>query len=182
TYGARPGERCGDLTVLHEFEEKLRAQFVPAAINRGAYYMSNWLGMLDLVRDRGTLPSFFPADFAFPMVAPEDLGELAARRLLEPARETGLRYLEGPRRYTPRDVADAFSEALGATVEVATIPREAWEDTFVQFGFSKSAAQSYACMTSTVVDDEAEWPDDPERGTTTLRDYIRRAVNQGGRP
>jgi uncharacterized protein YbjT (DUF2867 family) len=142
--------------------------------------MSNWLGMLDAVRDRGTLPSFFPADFALPMVAPEDLGESAARRLLEPASETGLRYVEGPERYTPRDVADAFSTALGMTVEVETIPREAWEETFAQFGFSKAAAQSYACMTGTVVDDEAARPDDPQRGATTLRDYIRSIVEAGG--
>jgi uncharacterized protein YbjT (DUF2867 family) len=180
TYGARPGERCGDLTVLHEFEEKLRAQSVPAAINRGAYYMSNWRGMLDALRDRGTLPSFFPADFALPMVAPQDLGEAAARRLLEPASETGLRHVEGPERYTPRDVADAFSHAVGMTVEVETIPREAWEETFAQFGFSKAAAQSYACMTGTVVDDETKRPNDPERGTTTLRDYIRSIVGAGG--
>ena len=182
TYGARPGERCGDLTVLHEFEEKLRAQSVPAAINRGAYYMSNWRWMLDAARNHGTLPSFFPADFALPMVAPEDLGEAAARRLLEPASETGLHYVEGPERYTPRDVASAFSAALGMTVEVEIIPRDGWEKAFAQFGFSKAAAQSYACMTgATVAADGTEWPDDPERGRTTLRDYIRSIVEAGGR-
>ncbi|WP_104202879.1 NmrA family NAD(P)-binding protein [Billgrantia saliphila] len=180
TYGARPGERCGDLTVLYEFEEKLGAQSIPTAINRGAYYMSNWLGMLDTVRKHGTLTSFFPADFAFPMVAPQDLGEAAARRLMESAHETGLHFVEGPERYSPRDVADAFAEALGITVEVETIPREDWEKTFLQFGFSQEAAKSYACMTGTVVDDKAEWPDRPERGTTTLRDFIRGNVEATG--
>jgi uncharacterized protein YbjT (DUF2867 family) len=179
TYGARPGERCGDLTVLHEFEQRLKAQSIPAAINRGAYYMSNWTGMLDAVRGSGTLPSFFPADMALPMVAPGDLGEAAARRLLEPASDTDLRYVEGPTHYTPRDVADAFSEALDMTVKIVAIPRGAWEATFAQFGFSKAAAQSYACMTRTVVDGEAEKPDDPERGRTTLRDYIRSIVRTG---
>ncbi|HNP71979.1 MAG TPA: NmrA family NAD(P)-binding protein [Kouleothrix sp.] len=176
TYGARAGERCGDLTVLHEFEEKLRAQPIPAAINRGAYYMSNWQAMLDTVRDHGTLPSFFPADFAMPMVAPDDLGEAAARRLLEPASEASLRNIEGPQRYTPRDVADAFAEALGADVAVETIARDAWAATFARLGFSQAAAHSYACMTGTVVDDQAAWPGSPERGTTTLREYIRRIV------
>lgn len=180
TYGARPGERCGDLTVLYEFEEMLRAQSIPAAINRGAYYMSNWLGMLNAVREGGKLPSFFPADFAFPMVAPQDLGEAAARRLMEPAGDIGLRYVEGPARYTSRDVAAAFSEELGIAVEVENIPRHAWEKTFTQFGFSKAAAQSYACMTGTVVDDEAEWPNSPERGSTSLREYVRSIVEAGG--
>ena len=173
TFGARPGERCGDLTVLYEFEEKLRIQPIPVAINRGAYYMSNWLGMLDSVRERGTLPSFFPADHAMPMVAPKDVGDAAARRLLEPASATDLRYVEGPERYTPRNVADAFSSALGINVEVETIPRAAWEETFMRLGFSPAAARTYACMTGTVIDDADELPDNPERGTTTLHDYIR---------
>lgn len=40
TGGARPGDRIGDLSVLWELEEGLRRQSIPAAINRGAYYMT----------------------------------------------------------------------------------------------------------------------------------------------
>lgn len=173
TYGARSGDRCGDLTVLHEFEEKLRAQPIPVAINRGAYYMSNWAGMLDPVRESGKLPSFFPADLMLPTVAPEDLGEAAAQRLLTPVNDSDLRHIEGPQSHTPADVAQAFSDALGTPVEVETIPRDAWQATFKQFGFSDEAAAAYACMTAAVVDKETERPDDPVRGTTSLRDYIR---------
>ena len=173
TYGARSGDRCGDLTVLHEFEEKLRAQSIPAAINRGAYYMSNWGGMLDPVRERGKLPSFFPADLLLPTVAPEDLGDAAAQRPLESVSDIDLRHIEGPESYTPGDVAQAFSDALGTPVEVETIPRDAWGATFKQFGFSDEAAASYACMTAAVVDGETERPDDPVCGVVTLLDYIR---------
>lgn len=180
TYGARPGERCGDLTVLHELEEKLKAQPIPAAINRGAYYMSNWAGMRDAVAAGGTLPSFFPADLSLPMVALADLGAAAARRLMEPVGEVDLRHIEGPQRYTPRDVAHAFTQALGIPVEVAEIPRDEWLDTFRQFGFSPAAAQSYACMTATVVDGQTKLPDDSERGPTTLEDYIRAVAAADG--
>jgi uncharacterized protein YbjT (DUF2867 family) len=176
TFGARPGDPCGDLTVLFEFEEKLRAQAVPAAVNRGAYYMSNWAEMLDTVRHRGKLPSFFPADAAIPMVAPSDLGEAAARRLLEGPDRTDTCYIEGPRRYTPRDVANAFAQALGRPVDVDVIPRHAWEQTFRQLGFSPAAARTYACMTGTVLDEQDRWPDSPERGPTTLEDFIHDVV------
>ena len=138
--------------------------------------MSNWSGMLDAVRGTGILPSFFPADLAIPMVAPEDLGEAAALRLLAPASDAGVRHVEGPERYTPLDVAGAFSDALGMMVEVQTIPRAAWEETFAQFGFSEAAARCYACMTAAVVDGLTERPADFERGTMTLHDYIRRSV------
>ncbi|MDR7127113.1 uncharacterized protein YbjT (DUF2867 family) [Pseudorhodobacter sp. 4114] len=82
TYGAFCGERCGDLTVLHQFETALARQPVPTAINRCAYDMSNWTGMADVVQETGTLPSFFPAGLSIPMVAPADLGEAAAKRLM----------------------------------------------------------------------------------------------------
>ncbi|WP_054313223.1 NmrA family NAD(P)-binding protein [Mesorhizobium sp. 1M-11] len=171
TYGARPGERCGDLTVLHEFEEALKAQPIATAINRGAYYMSNWGGMLDAVQASGKLPSLLPADLSIPMVAPQDLGEAAAERLLEPVDETDLRYVEGPEHYTPRNVASAFSEALDKTIDVEVIPRERWVETFEQFGFSKPAAQSYARMTGTVVDETTKL-DNVKRGRTTLQNYV----------
>ncbi|MAM12535.1 MAG: NmrA family transcriptional regulator [Rhizobiaceae bacterium] len=176
TYGARPGGPCGDLTVLYGFEEKLRAMPVQAVINRAAYYMSNWSGMAGSVLAEGVLPSFFPEGFSLPMVAPEDVGEAAARRLVDEAGDTDMGYVEGPRAYTPRDVADAFSDVTGRPVVVNVIPRESWEEVFVQSGFSQATAQSYACMTSAVLDGSMETPRNPARGTTELRDYIRRAL------
>jgi uncharacterized protein YbjT (DUF2867 family) len=138
--------------------------------------MSNWVEMLDTVRHRGKLPSFFPADLVIPMVAPDDLGEVAAQRLLEPADRTDTIDVEGPRRYTPRDVADAFARALGRPVDVEVIPRHAWEQTYRQLGFSPEAARSYVCMTGTVLDEQDDWPDTPVRGPTTLDDFIRGTV------
>jgi hypothetical protein len=44
TYGAQQGDALGDLSTLCQLEEGLRSQPIPAAINRGAYYMTNWLG------------------------------------------------------------------------------------------------------------------------------------------
>jgi uncharacterized protein YbjT (DUF2867 family) len=172
TYGARPGERCGDLTVLHELEEKLRAQSIPAAVNRGAYYMSNWAGMLELASESGKLPSFFPDDLALPMVAPDDLGKAAAERLLSPVGDIELRHVEGPQRYTPADVANAIGNSLGLSVDLEVVPREAWHSTFLQFGFSDEAAASYACMTAAVIDGEGFQPENAAHGTTGLGEYF----------
>jgi uncharacterized protein YbjT (DUF2867 family) len=112
------------------------------------------------------------------MVAPSDLGEVAAQRLLEGADRTETVYIEGPRRYTPRDVADAFARALGRPVDVEVVPRHAWEQTYRQLGFSPEAARSYACMTGTVLDEQDRWPDDPVRGATTLEDFICASANR----
>lgn len=179
TYGARPGERIGDLSVLHEFEQRLLAIGVPVAVNRGAYYLSNWDSMLASARDEGVIHSMFPADMRIPMVAPADLGVAAARRLRSPVDDVGVRYVEGPDRCSAQDVADAFGRALGRPVAVAVVGPDDWLSAFESMGFSPAAADSYARMTKVSVSGSFEEPDDPDRGTTTLDDHIGGLVAKG---
>jgi uncharacterized protein YbjT (DUF2867 family) len=180
TYGAQPGQRLGDLNVLYEFEEGLRAQAIPVAINRGAYYFNNWTSQINTVRKSGWLQSFFPADFLLPMVAPADLGEAAARRLTEPVEPTGLHLVEGPQRYSARDVADAFAVVLSRPVEVEVVQREQWEAAFRAIGFSLAAAHSYACMTAATLDEHYEMPGEPERGSITLQQFVNESASTHG--
>lgn len=172
TYGAFEGDRCGDLTILHAFEQALLTQPIPAAINRGGYYMSNWVGMAELVNETGSLPSFFPANLSIPMVAPGDLGSAAARRLMSGVEDVGIEHIEGPKRYTAHDVADVFASVMKRDVDVQEIPRGALEETFRGFGFSDVATVSYACMTRKVIDGKTDTTDEPVRGKTSLQDYF----------
>jgi uncharacterized protein YbjT (DUF2867 family) len=174
TYGARSGEACGDLTVLHDLEQGLRAQPIPAAIMRAAYMMSNW--PLEAASSSGVLPSMLPGDLKLPMVAPKDLGAVAARLLQEPASGTEIHYAEGPERYTPNDVAAALAGALDRAIEVEVIARARWEETFRSLGFSEKAARSYACMTGATVDDLA-LPAAPIRGDISLTNYVSEAAH-----
>ncbi|MBX7482005.1 NmrA family NAD(P)-binding protein [Qipengyuania sp. 6D47A] len=177
TYGAQPGEQLGDLNTLHTMEEGLRDQRVPTTILRAAYYFSNWDAMLETVRE-GTLPTMYPADLKLPMVAPADLGDAAADLLTAPVEETGIVHVEGPTRYSSRDVADAFAHTLGRKVEVAVTPRDHWEETYRSLGFSEEAAHSYARMTAITADGDYEMPNEPVRGSTTLQDYIDALVER----
>lgn len=171
TYGAQPGDRIGDLSVLYDFEQALARQPIPFAVLRAAYYMSNWDALLGAAR-RGVLPTLYPPDLAIPMVAPADLGAAAARLLREEPTRAGVTYVEGPARYSSRDVADAFAGALGRDVTPAVTPRAGWLDAFRVQGFSDAAAVAYARMTAVSVDGGFATPDAPERGPTTLDSYI----------
>jgi uncharacterized protein YbjT (DUF2867 family) len=53
-----------------------------------------------------------------PMIAPHDLGEAATQRLISDIDDVGVRYIEGPKRYTPTDVANALSDILGRPIQV----------------------------------------------------------------
>jgi len=176
TGGAQPGDRIGDLNVLWEFEEGLRSQAIPAAINRAPYYFSNWDEQLDPIRETGKLQTMYPADLALPMAAPRDLGKAAADRLLSPLTDAGIRYVEGPDRYSSNDVAQAFAGALGRPVEVVVTPREQWEAAYRKLGFSEPAANSYARMTAISLDGGFDYGTRAIRGVTTLEDYVRQLV------
>ena len=177
TYGAQPGDRIGDLSVLFDFEQALARQSIPVTVLRAAYYMSNWDASLDTAR-QGTLPTMYPADLTIPMVAPSDLGAAAARLLQEDVARTGIHYVEGPVRYSSNDVAAAFAKALDKHVAVEVTPRDQWEEAYRKLGFSDAAAFAFARMMAASVDGSFEMPAEPERGRTTLDVYIAALARQ----
>jgi uncharacterized protein YbjT (DUF2867 family) len=178
TYGAQPGEGIGDLGVLYELESGVLRLGLRTSILRAAYYLSNWDGALSTAREAGEVHSFLPAALALPMVAPADVGRVAARLMTEEAEHVGIRYVEGPSAYSPTDVAGAFAAALGREVHVVEAPRERWEETFRSLGFSPAAAASYARMTEITVDTGGERPAVFERGQVTLDAYVADLVRR----
>jgi len=86
-------------------------------------------------REQGKLFSYLqPLDHPFPLVATRDIGKIGAATLLQTWE--GHRHIEvgGPRRYSPRDIAAAFSKALSKNVEPVAVPRADWVKTFVAQG------------------------------------------------
>ncbi len=115
-------------------------------------------------------------DRLLPMVAPADVGREAARLLQLDEPDRGVHHVEGPRRYTPDDVAQAFAGALGTLVAVERTPPERWRTTFLAAGFSTAATDSFTGLTALANGDPWEVDDDPTHGTTTLQDYINGLV------
>lgn len=183
TYGAQPGDRLGDLGVLYHMEQLLSGLDKPTTILRGAYFMSNWESALAEAKTDGLLHSFYPADFKLPMIAPQDLGLIAAHLLMEPVNSTRLYHAQGPSHYSPADVAHAFAKALGHSVDCIEIPEVNWKNAMISAGFSAIAAESMSAMTKATL--EAKMQPDPQalRTATTLEDYIGNMVrkdNQDG--
>ena len=175
-YGARPGERLGDLGVLYEMEQTLTAQPIPATIIRAAYYMSNWGISLQTACEQGIVRTLYPEDFKLPMVVPSDIGEFAARLMIEPIEQTGRHFIEGSDRYSSQDVANAFAAALGRPVYAESIPRDRWLLTMKDMGFSNEAAESFTNMTAATLDGTFPALSSVKRGITSLHDYILQLV------
>ena len=93
--------------------------------------MENAAGDMASARDTGAITSYLqPLDKTFPMVATDDVGRVAAELLLEDWSGHRVVEVEGPARFSPNDLAAAFSKALERTVSVKTAPRDGWETTF----------------------------------------------------
>jgi uncharacterized protein YbjT (DUF2867 family) len=176
TYGAHPGEGAGDLNVLYEMEQGLKSLNIPVSIIRGAYYMSNWDMQLELAEKTGMVRSLYPVGFKIPMAAPGDIGEFAAKLMMEPVSETGLHYVEGPEPYSPAEVAEAFGEMLNKRVEAVETPQSQWVPTLEKMGFSHKAAMAMAKMTQFVLQQNYEMADHPTRGRTSIRKYVKNLV------
>lgn len=71
-----------------------------------------------------------------------------------------------------------MAAVVGRPVQVEVVPSSEWQRTFEQLGLSESAARAYARMTAITLAN-AEQPEAPRRGRTTLRahfeDVVRRA-------
>jgi uncharacterized protein YbjT (DUF2867 family) len=176
TYGAKPGERIGDLSVLYEMEQALTAQPIPTTIIRAAYYMSNWRASLQAARKQGVIQTLYPEDFKLPMVSPLDVGEIAAHLMTESTEQTGLHFVEGPDRYSSRDVAISFAAVLGHPVSAESVPCDQWLATLKGMGFSNEAAESFANMTTATLDETFPALNSVERGVTSLHDYLLQLV------
>jgi uncharacterized protein YbjT (DUF2867 family) len=172
TYGAQPGHQIGDLSILYEMEQHLANQPIPFSLIRGAYYMSNWDFSLQTANQDGVIYTFFPVDSILPMVAPRDIGQLAARLMTEPVERTGLHNIEAPERYSPHDVAEAFAKALQKPIKAIEIPPDQWINTMQQMGFSSEAAKSFSNMTTIALKGEFPSPDRVTRGVISLESYI----------
>ena len=112
-------------------EAALRALPLQLAILRPAWFIDNAAWDVASARERGVIHSFLqPTDKAFPMVAAEDVGRAAAELIQADWTDVGVVELEGPRRVTPNDLADAFASAMGKPVRVEPVPRDSWDRLF----------------------------------------------------
>jgi uncharacterized protein YbjT (DUF2867 family) len=119
------------LTQRTLMERSLNSIDLPVTFLRPGWFMENALWDVASARDEGVVRSFLqPADKAFPMVATQDVGRLAAELLRQHRSGTRIVELEGPARVSANDLAQAFAVVLGRPVRVDIVSRDSWEGLF----------------------------------------------------
>lgn len=144
--GAQHPDGTGPIAMLHHAEQELRSLPATFTFVRAAYFMENLGALLGAVTGAGVLPSFFDPGKAIPMVATQDIGEVAASSLLDPPSATEILELAGPREYSFADAAAAFAQALGRPVHAVAVPREGIVPSLTQAGLGAEMAGLYREM------------------------------------
>lgn len=168
-YGAELPDGTGVTLMFHFLEARLRRVDADVTFVRSAEHMQNWARQVPTALRTGMLATLHhPVTKSFPTVSAPDVGLVAAELLLEP--NTRIVYVEGPRRYTARDVA----EAIG--VDVTELPQSEWVPTLVRGGISQSyaelVAELFVAHNAGRIDVELGVTD-VRKGQTELRDVVR---------
>ena len=175
-YGAQLSSGSGITLAFHYLEARLRETPAKLTLLRSSEHMQNWARTFKAAATTGILPSLHhPLTKVFPMVSAQDVGIVAAELLASPDGDEAERivYVEGPRRYTARDVAKAVSDAFGRQIVARELPRSDWLASLKRGGLSAAyaglVAELYDAHNAGLIDVEPG-PADIRRGATDFAD------------
>jgi uncharacterized protein YbjT (DUF2867 family) len=175
--GAQHEAGTGNLMASYMLEHAFSDLKIEQIFVRPAYYFSNWLGYLELVKEYGVLPTFFPPEMELPMIAPPDVAKFLADVITCKNPQERTYEIMGPRDYSSLDIAKIFGEVLNRNVTLQQILPEEWESKLIQAGFSKDAADNLILMTKAVI--EGKTKNDalnPIHFSTDFKTYLKNFV------
>jgi uncharacterized protein YbjT (DUF2867 family) len=150
--GAHIESGAGNLEASYMLEHTFSEINIEQIYVRPAYYFSNWLGYLDLVKNYGILPTFFPPEMKVSMIAPPDVAEFLSDVMICKTKQERIYEITGPQLYSSLDIAKIFGDVLNKNVSVQQVLPKEWESTLIQAGFSKDGAKNLMLMTQAVID------------------------------
>lgn len=178
--GAQHESGTGNLLMSYMLESAFTEIAIPQVYVRPAYYYSNWLPYLSVVKEQGILPTFFPVDQKIPMNSPMDVAEFIAAKIINGIEKSSVYELVGPKSLSSKDVANTFSQVLDRNVEAQQIPRERWKETLLQSGFTNDAAENLIAMTEAVIEEKAKPAgkgSGPVQLKTSLKQYLKENIS-----
>jgi uncharacterized protein YbjT (DUF2867 family) len=172
SYGAHVPEGTGPVTGLHFSEEKLNAISGLNVLHlRAAYFMENNLAAIGMIREKGIFGHALLPHLKLPMIATPDVGDYAARRLLDldfSGKQT--RELLGERDLPMTEATAAIARGIGKPeLRYEQFSYDQMQGALTQMGFSPKKAAVYVemfkAMNAGVL--AAQEPRSPENSTPT---------------
>jgi uncharacterized protein YbjT (DUF2867 family) len=149
SYGAHVQEGTGPVTGLHSSEQKLNAIDVLNVLHlRAAYFMENSLAAIGMIQGMGIFGHALLPDLKLPMITTRDVGDYAARRLLDldfSGKQT--RELLGERDLSMTEVTAVIGRGIGnPELRYEQFSYDQVQQALTQSGFSPKKAAVYIEM------------------------------------
>jgi uncharacterized protein YbjT (DUF2867 family) len=158
----------GPVSFLNLAEKALDGSGAHVLHLRPGYFYENWLTQLGPIKEQGAVYYPFSPDTVYPQIATDDIGDVAAARLL--ARDWSgagnVLGLHGPAAQpTFGESARILGEAVGRPVQFVQIPVEAFQGQIRSMGASESVVSAYTELLEAL--DRGEQPAEPRTPETT---------------
>jgi uncharacterized protein YbjT (DUF2867 family) len=172
SFGAQVPERTGPIAGLHSSEQKLNAISGLNVLHlRAGYFMENDLAAINMINAMGIFGHAVLPDLKLPMIATRDIGEYAARRILNldfSGKQT--RELLGERDLSMNEATAIIARGIGKPdLRYVQFPYEEVQQVLMQMGIPlKTAAlfiEMYRAINEGVV--AGQEPRSPENTTPT---------------
>jgi uncharacterized protein YbjT (DUF2867 family) len=149
SYGAHVPQGTGPVTGLHSSEQKLNAIGGLNVLHlRAAYFMENNLSAIGMIHGMGMIGHALLPDLKLPMIATPDVGDYAARRLLDldfSGKQT--RELLGERDLSMTEVTAVIARGIGKPdLRYEQFSYDQLQQALTQSGFSPKKAAVYVEM------------------------------------
>jgi len=130
----------GPILGLRDTEEKFRAVGKNIVSLRPNEFMENVFFSLPTIIGQGHIYTSLPGSVTAPMVATQDIAEVAAEFLLNPIDGHHVIDIVGPQEISFDDQARIAGESIGRTVRVVTLPGDSLKAAMKQSGMSAEMA------------------------------------------
>jgi uncharacterized protein YbjT (DUF2867 family) len=172
--GAQHADGTGPVVLLHDAEQELRTLKTPVTFLRPCYFMENWAPALPDAKE-GLLNTFLPAETRWAQVAAHDVGQAAAKLILEHPKAHRVVELSGPEDVCPADVARVLAKLLETEVEPLEEPLDQVAEAYTGMGFSPELAQMYQQLYQSIRSGRVafEHPESLQRGKDTLEQALQ---------
>jgi uncharacterized protein YbjT (DUF2867 family) len=179
SYGAHVPEGTGPVAGLHSSEQKLNAISDLNALHlRAAYFMENNLAAIGMIHGMGIFGGALLADLKLPMIATRDVGDYAAKRLLDldfSGKQT--RELLGQRDLSMTEATAVIARGIGKPdLRYVQFPYDQVQEVLTQMGIPPKTAAVYIEMYK-VINAGVVAPQEPrsrENSTpTSFEEFVR---------
>lgn len=138
----------GIVVGLNHLEERLKAvRGIDLLILRPGYFYENFFGSLGMIKGMGVNGGATKPDVPMVMIAAADVGDLAAKAMLEGFSGTSVRELFGPRDITMSEATRILGAKIGKPdLSYQQFPDEGVIAGLKQAGFSEGMAKSFVAL------------------------------------